>query len=299
VDILSLLLCGTPAKVTASLSACFNALESLDASFPTSIDRAAAGGFHADRLGYAFVAGYRAALMRLEPSLGRASLCATEEGGAHPRAIQTSLKRVRSDAYTLDGKKTFATLASAAETLLVVASIERTDARNHLRVVRVPARRAGITVRDRAPLPFAPEIPHAEVTLENVRVERGEVLEGDGYERVLKPFRTIEDAHVTAAWLGYVTRLMRHAHGTIERALAAIVALRDVGARDPSAPETHVLLAGILASTEVLARDLDLSGWDDETQERWRRDRPLFDVARVARELRREAAWARIVPPAA
>ena len=49
-------------------------------------------------VGGAFLAGYQAALRALVPDLpdGLVALCATEEGGAHPRAIATLL--------TLDGE---------------------------------------------------------------------------------------------------------------------------------------------------------------------------------------------------
>jgi hypothetical protein len=71
-------------------------------AWPHSIDRAIAGGVRADRLGFAFAGGYAAALAALVPGLtGIAALCATEEGGAHPRAIHTRL-----EANRLTGKKT-------------------------------------------------------------------------------------------------------------------------------------------------------------------------------------------------
>jgi hypothetical protein len=330
VDVITFLLSAVPHAVALeSPQACFDMLEALDDScwegrrsrpFPT--DRAAMGGFHADRLGYAFLAGYRAALISIEnrgaqrsdsrrslsgawgaeppisidASLSRASLCATEEGGAHPRAIQTKLVSV-SPGWRLDGKKTFATLASVAETLLVVASVSREGDRNHLRVVRIPARRDGIAMRVLPALPFAPEIPHAEVTFEDVHVEPTELIEGDGYADVLKPFRTIEDIHVTVAWLAYVVRLARDKNRDVaERAIASIVALRGLSDRDPSAPATHVALAGVLTHAAALAESWDLEGCDEPTRERWRRDRPLLAVAGTVRKLRREAAWGQMLP---
>ena len=53
-----------------------------------------------------------------------------------------------------------------------------------------------MTIEDRPPTPFAPEIPHARITLANVTVRDEDVLPGDGYARYLKPFRTIEDTFV-------------------------------------------------------------------------------------------------------
>jgi hypothetical protein len=297
-----------PAVALDSPERCFEMLEALDESRGLrcasrfSIDRATMGGFCADRLGYAFLAGYRAALLAIDASLTRASLCATEEGGAHPRAIETRLVRVEDDgasrtgAYRLDGRKTFATLASVADTLLVVASVGRNATRNDLRVVRVPARRAGIAMNVRPPLPFTPEIPHAEITFRDVQIEPGEVLEGDGYTHVLKPFRTMEDMHVTAAWLAYLVRLARSAgaRDVVARAVASVAALRSLSERDPSAADTHVALAGVLAQAATLLDDWNPDGCDEMTRERWRRDRPLLDVARNVRNLRREAAWAQI-----
>src|SRR5262245_60367021 len=91
--------------------------------FASTVARAAAAGFAADRLGYAFAGGYRAALARLVPAVrGNACLCATEPGGAHPRYIKAALERLPdADAYRLDGTKTWVTLGTEADELLVVA----------------------------------------------------------------------------------------------------------------------------------------------------------------------------------
>ncbi len=299
-ELLSFLLEREPAVAAIeSPRACFEALERIDADWPRSVDRAAVGGFFADRVGYAFLAGYRAALYRLDPTLSRASLCASEEGGAHPRAIKTTLTP-HDDAFILEGDKTFATLASSAETLLVVASRGERDGRIWLQVARIPRSREGVTVRDRDPIAFAPEIPHARVAFRGVRVAPEEILEGDGYERVVKPFRTIEDVHVIAAWLGHVIRLAR-AHEepreVVERALASISALRGLAEADPSSPAVHVALAGVLDFIADVSKTVTLAKADDTTKSRWQRDLPLLAVAGAARNLRREAAWKRFIPP--
>ncbi len=304
-DATDLLTCDLPKRSLESPRECFDMLDALDASLRAtcrSIDRAAVGGFNADRLGYAFLAGYRAALARLDASLRRASLCATEEGGAHPRAIKTRLTRLRvagEVSSTLTGKKTFATLASTADVLLVVASLESDsgDGLNHLCIARVPADRQGVVVRDRPPLPFAPEIPHAEVTFDHVRVQPNEVLDGDGYTSFLKPFRTLEDTHVMAAFCGHVVRLVREHDGprdVAERALTALAALTTVSDLDPVEPSTHVVLAGVLDVAKGLVRDWNLAECDETTRARWQRDIPLLEVAGTARKLRREAAWAKL-----
>src|SRR5690242_10869360 len=91
------------------------------AACTTRIDEAIVGGFHADRVAYAFASGYQAALHALVPDLPReniASLCATEQGGAHPRNIRSSLAPGENGGFVLDGNKRWATLSADASTFL-------------------------------------------------------------------------------------------------------------------------------------------------------------------------------------
>jgi alkylation response protein AidB-like acyl-CoA dehydrogenase len=264
----------------------------------TSVDRAAWAGFEADRLGYAFAGGYHAALGRLVGGTARRiSLAATEARGGHPRAIETRLEPA-DGGFLLRGVKTFATLASVAEEILVVASKgTAVDGKNALALVRVRAGAANMVLEDRPPTPFAPEIPHAKITLDGVFVADADVLPGDGYTSYLKPFRTVEDVHVLAATLGFVVWAARaHAGGkrsySSERALALVAALQTIGARDPSDPHTHLALAGAFASARAVIDALDAE-WttQDEVRERWTRDLPLLGVADVVRQKRTEVAW--------
>ena len=278
-----------------SLDAFTECVKGLD--FGSSVDRAAAAGIVADRLGYAFAGGYRAALGRLVPGIaGNAALCATEEGGAHPRFIRTKLEP-DGDAWRLQGTKRWVTLGTAAEELVVVASIGIDDSgRNRLKAARVPATRAGITLLERPATPFAPEIPHAEARFEGVRIEASEVLVGDGYDAYLKPFRTIEDVHVLAAAVGYLVGVARASlwpRSWIAQAIAVLLALREIGAADPTSRATHIALAGAFALTHRLVADAE-PHWatvDAEERARWERDKPLLNVAEKARAARIETAW--------
>lgn len=271
--------------------------------FKGSVERALWAGFHTDRLGFAFAGGYGAALRRLFEHAqvplpnGVVCLAASESGGAHPRAIATRLDK-EGGALLLRGEKTFATLASAADEMLVVASRGQTpDGKNRLRVVRVPRRARGVTIQDRAPTPFAPEIPHAMVRFEDVVVDDAAVLPGDGYDVWVKPFRTIEDTHVMASTVGYLVGAAR-AYGWDRAILAELVSagllLVDLCARDPSAALTHVALAGVLGSTRRLVASLETewSKASDEERTRWQRDLPLMLVAENARTKRLEKALA-------
>ncbi|MEW6431084.1 MAG: acyl-CoA dehydrogenase family protein [Myxococcota bacterium] len=270
------------------------ATRSLRASFTNPTERAVALGYHADRLGFAFLGGYASAMTRLDPTLGPddlGALCATEDGGAHPKSIQTSLSSGR-----LRGTKRFVSGGRFATRLLVVASEGASDdGRNRLRVVRVDPKAPGVTLQPMPDLPFVPEIPHASVELRDVAVRAEDLLPGDGYSDALKAFRTLEDLHVHAALLGYLASVARRhdwppqAQEQIFAAIAAAVAL---GSADPSQPGTHLALAGLLDSTGQILFDADALWSAGDERTRFVRDLPLLKVASKAREARRTKAWA-------
>lgn len=274
--------------------------------YEDTVERALWGGVHADRLGWAFVAGYGSALRRLFAHAGAAfpeakgwnvCLAATESGGGHPRAMATTL-RDENGVFLLRGEKTFATLASVSDELLVVASRGKTDdGKNELVIVRVPRDAKGLSIEDRPATPFAPEIPHSIVRLDDVAVPSSAILPGDGYDVWLKPFRTVEDTHVLAATVGYLAGVAR-AYGFDRVILAELVvhafSLVDIGRRDPTDPVTHLLLAGVFSSARKLAASLD-SEWhhkvEAEERSRWLRDMPLLLIAENARTKRTENAF--------
>lgn len=305
--LLGYLTTASPGSV-ASLDHLSKLVRTLATRFDRTFDRAVAGGFEADRVAFAFGAGYEAALARLVPSADPKRLrvfCVTEEKGGHPKAIATQLTERTPGAFVLDGTKRWTTFGPLADELLVVATLG-TDGqgKNRLRVARVDARRKGVEVRPMPPTPFAPELPHAEVAFHAVAVAEGELLEGDGYEQYMKPFRTIEDIHVLGAIAGHVAGLARSWTGPesqsfFEDALSAVTQLGALAPLDPSAPSTHLALAGALRSVRGLLDRVDetwtVGGSDSEAarsaRKAWGRDRPLMNVAEAARELRRVAAW--------
>lgn len=280
------------------------------AAFSVPIERAIAGGFAADRLGYAFASGYTEALRQLfgqagpEPLSDPAALCATEEGGAHPRAIATSLTLAaeRDGGWELSGHKQLVTFGSLARVLFVVAAEGRgidEPGRNRLAVVRIPADRAGVTIRPQPELPFVSEIPHATVELARVRVAAGERLPGDGYERYLKPFRTVEDCHVLGAVLSWLTQVARRSawpQPLVQKLLMLIVAGQGLAAVPPLEPALHVALGGWLECIERLVSDCEplWAQAEPETRSRWERDRPLLRIAGRVRSQRLASAWQRL-----
>jgi acyl-CoA dehydrogenase len=260
---------------------------------------ALAAGFAADRVAGVLAGGYQAALRALVPSLDAdivVSLCATEPGGNHPRAIETRLDSAGAG-FTLTGRKRWSTMGPMADVLLVLAGEGEDGAgRTRFRLVRVDPLAPGVTIGSMPPPPFVPEVPHASIELDGVSVDAGALLPGEAYARYVKPFRTVEDLHIHAALLGYLLSVARrHAwpREASERLSAAVVAVAALAALDAGAPEVHVALAGLLAQDARLIDDLApaWAGVDAPERERWERDRALFGVAGQLRERRRQRAW--------
>lgn len=252
----------------------------------------------ADRLGYAFAVGYPAALEQLSPGVRLpCALCATEAHGNSPRAIEATLSEV-GEGYRLDGEKTFVTFATLAKTLIVVArSGLKPDGRPDIVVVRIPSDREGVLVEELPPGPFVPEVAHARLRLDGVHVLSDERLEGDGYLRYLKPFRTIEDVHVLGSTLAYLVGWARRVGAPspwIAELSADLVALDALRSAEPLDARTHVALHGCYrrlkrtADSNELAEVLNAATVAE--RERWLRDEALLKVASKARELRFGAA---------
>lgn len=264
------------------------------AGLDDSVDRAALGGFMAPSVGLGFVAGYRSALDRMLPSLrGRAAaLCVTEAGGNHPRAIAA---RLAGDPPVVTGEKVWSTAADTGDVLLVAASRGTRNGRNDIGVAIVPAAQSGVTFHPMPPTPFVPDIPHYRVELDQARVER--VLDGDGYDQIVKPFRTVEDIHVSAALTGHLLGVATHfgAPNAVRSDLIhALLGLRALARLDPLDPTGHIGLAGWLSAQERGLARLEDSLWplaDESTVARWKRDSPLLGVAGRARARRLTRGW--------
>lgn len=308
--LLDFLLAADPAVVpVASMSAWWERQQAVVARGGATIDHAILGGFAADRLGYAFAAGYQAALRQLAPDLPAdrlASLCVTERGGGHPRAIESRLTPVtpaapEGEELLLRGSKRWATISDVAGVLLVAATLGPPDDRGRprIRVARVEADLPGVVITPMPPTPFTPEILHGELRFDDARVKASALLPGDGYERYIKPFRTIEDLHVNGALFGYLLGEARRGgfpRALVERLAALLTTLRALAASDPSDAGVHVALAGALRTAGSLITDLEAS-WalsPGPSHALWQRDRLLLGMAENARTKRLERAWVRL-----
>ena len=269
------------------------------------VDRAVVGGFAADCFAYAFAAGYCCALQRLVPMIPAdvlACFCITEEGGGHPRAIEARLdpsgdEAGRGGAFILNGRKKYITCAKEADVFLVAASDGiRADGTNSIRMVKIDAGTPGVRLQTMDALRLVPEISHCEIMFDDVSVSGAALLPGDGYTSYIKPFRTIEDLHVSAAILGYLFRnACTHDWGreVMARISGLIVSVRSLALSPPGAPAVHIVMDDVLKQIKVLFASLDPL-WEKagvEAKQAWDRDKVLMNIADKARAGRLQRAW--------
>jgi acyl-CoA dehydrogenase len=282
-------------------------LQSLVREAKLPVDAAIVGGFQSEILATAFAVGYQAALHALFPKLPHdtiISLCVTERGGGHPRAILSRLEPLEtgsSGTYSLSGEKRWATLSDRSSLLLVVARAgeDATTNRAIFRIVRVSPHAMGVRVTPMPETPFVPEIRHCEISFDEVIVDEENLIPGDGYEDFVKPFRTVEDIHVQAAGAAYLVRICRKYNlgpSLLERLAQVLASLRALAAADPKDALTHVILAGVLHESSALLREIDsaLAKADPMAHAKFAQDKPIFEIAARVRAERANKAWERL-----
>jgi alkylation response protein AidB-like acyl-CoA dehydrogenase len=248
-------------------------------------------------LGQAFAAGYLAATLALT---GRSptelvSLSFTEPRGRDRAPMKTRRTRVGSGAAILEGEKVWATLASVADRILVIAGDGApSDVVPEPLIGAFVARGArGLTLEPMPETPFCPDVPHARLALEAVEVPDADLTDG-AYARFVKPFRPLEDQCVGAALARYLTVLALRsgcAPDTLARGVSLSLRALDPASVDPSSPSPLSELAayGTLAEVARFAESLaaELDGAPKATLQR---DLGLFSVALPVRIARRDKA---------
>ncbi len=168
------------------------------------IEKAILGGFSCQQFSFAFMAGYQAALEYMFPTVAPnelKALCVSEEKGGHPKAIQTTLI----DNH-LNGLKTYITAGSDVEHLLILCKTDKiVNNRPQLKMVHIP-KGAENTELMNFELSFMKEVKHGKLAMTNTPIIASQVLEGDGFSDYAKPFRTLEDICVGAAYQSMLFR---------------------------------------------------------------------------------------------
>lgn len=252
---------------------------------PTAFELALRGGHLAATPGLAFLAGYQGALRALWPAapwtLG--ALCVTENRSTRPADMAT-----RITALSLDGRKDFVTAADAADWLLVAAREDQPEQPVRLAVGVVHNGAPGVHIEVLPALPLMPDVSHGRLHLQDAHCER---LPGDGWDEYVKPFRTLEDTHVLAAltaWLLGVGQQSAWPQTVQLRLLGLLGGCAEMARQNPSAPASHVLLAGLFAQFDSLRSELDaaFAAGDPHWAQLWQRDQGVLAIAGSARRKR-------------
>jgi hypothetical protein len=296
------LLTSTTTLINPTLAEWRAAHEQARAAYARPIDAAMAAAAQADRLAWVFASGYTEALRALvSPARdldGVVSLCVTEVGGNSPKAIETRLEAgANTVSGTMSGTKTMVSAGPWADWFVVLASRgEDADGRKELSLVVVPSDLDGIAVEELDPLPIVPEMPHAIVRFDEVRVEAEDVISDDAWTEYVRPFRVVEDLYVYAALMAWMV-VQARTSGQLElvhKFVALVAAARNLAAESPRADATVSGLAGLRTMGREALAAFDWSLVDDELRDRWERDRGLLGVASGARARRLSLVEGRI-----
>lgn len=254
------------------------------------IDKAIIGGFQCQQFSYTFMAGYQAALEHMFPSIAPnefKALCVSEEKGGHPKAIQTVLQNNQ-----ISGVKTYVTAGTEANHLLVLCKTDEIiDDRPVLKIVHVPSQANGVEVTN-FELPFMKEVKHGKLRLKDIKIEANQILKGDGYSDYTKPFRTLEDISVSAA---YQAMLLRQAIDNYwddnlrDQLLLNIYTLKNLLMLKPSDQETHLLLAAADHSFQNLLPTIDAHIKNQSTtlfKTDWENNKKVISLGKKIKEIK-------------
>lgn len=260
---------------------------------------AVAAGCRAGQLAFAFAGGYQAALRRLLPTLAPdafAALLLSEGKRQRPDELLTTLTPLADGSFRLDGEKSYVAGGEAADCLLVVARHGvATDGRVKSALVVLPGHAPGIVHSARSETAFLPALPHGRARFEGVGVMQANILPGDGWVDYARPFRTLEDIHVSAAVAAHlaVNAVRRNfPDDLLASLLGCLVRLGECAARDVNAADNHVLLAAAERELQQAAVQVNalIAGVEDEFARDWRANHLLVALAAPARAKRLEKA---------
>jgi len=227
--------------------------------------------------------------------------CISEEGGGHPRAIKSQLGLLGNNAdqkktFTLNGKKKYITCAKEADLFLVAASVGISDdGKNKIQMIKIDSKAPGITIVPMK-INLVPEISHCELIFTDVTISETDLLPGDGYIDYIKPFRTVEDLHISAGVLGYLFRnACKYDWGRdIQQSiLGCIVSVRSLALNSLTAPAVHIVIGDVLKQITDLFKRLE-PFWEKvggQAKEAWDRDKILMKIADKIRNRRLQTAW--------
>jgi acyl-CoA dehydrogenase len=137
----------------------------------------------------------RALLPKLAQGGITISLAASEPNtGAHPKYMRTAAE-ITGTGYRINGEKTYLTNGPLADIFIVIAVIGEHSGEKKLSAFLVPKDAPGLFVTGTMDLSILKPSPHCGITLKDCIVGKDKLLgmPGNAHEKIVKPFREIED----------------------------------------------------------------------------------------------------------
>jgi len=175
----------------------------------------------------------------------RLALAVSEPGvGAHPKRLSTRAMN-DSGSYILNGQKAWVTNATVADFFVVVAITGETNQRRQFAAFLVDKDNPGLAV-GAASQPLLGSLGHAGLTLSDCRVPADAMLAAgdDAWDRMIKPFRRLEDVLFLVIGVGM-----------IRRGLDQLLTAWRGAEQTPSEP-LLLQLGQMYAQTDILSTDL-------------------------------------------
>jgi len=154
-----------------------------------------------------------------------ASIAMSEPGvGAHPKRLSTRAITVPGG-YEILGKKAYLTNGPIAGLFIVVAVTGEKSGKKEFSAFIVPRDSPGLSVEEAMHLNMLRPAPHCGIILDKAKVPSGSLLglQGEAWNQIVKPFRTVEDVLLMGPVMGGLEALAR--------GLGAFI--RENGAPDP------------------------------------------------------------------
>ncbi|WP_461536250.1 acyl-CoA dehydrogenase family protein [Spongorhabdus nitratireducens] len=266
------------------------------------IERALVAGAESCSPAWALASGYQLAVQALLPDLvpdqALAALCVNETGGSCPKAIEANVVW-KGKKGLLNGFKTFVTGGELAEQLFVAVNTgDSHKGKPCIALLKTSLARRGVSLQTMFPLPFAPELPHASIVLEDVPVTVADILPGEAWQTYIDSFRTVEDLYIMAAMLGHmVSHLVKQEHlPTAERGITLFMAMSGIECQGYGSPLAHIGIGGCMKLLEEFAADA-MAAVDPRMAAIWQRDLSVIEVASRSRDQRRRKAWYEVQTP--
>jgi acyl-CoA dehydrogenase len=140
------------------------------------------------------------------------------EAGTHPKYLKTSATR-RGDFYALHGEKHCITNGPIAD-LFVVIAITGVDAgMNRFSAFLVPGDTPGLSPASGKRLDFLRPSPHCGIRLDHCLIPASAILgaKDTAYEKMVKPFRILEDIYLMGMTVGGMERQMELALNAVRK----------------------------------------------------------------------------------